>query len=62
MGVLHWWISAGTKMAEGPGRRVLSYDEIMHYLKVIIALAETDRLMKEIEKIVYRPPINWTKI
>lgn len=30
--------------------RVLSYEDIMHYQKIIIALSETDRLMKEIDK------------
>lgn len=31
--------------------RVLSYEDIQHYQKIIVALAETDRLMKEIDKI-----------
>ena len=31
--------------------RVLSYKDIQHYQKIIVALAETDRLMKEIDKI-----------
>ena len=31
--------------------RELSYDDILHYQKIIVALAETDRLMKEIDKI-----------
>jgi type I restriction-modification system DNA methylase subunit len=31
--------------------KVLSYDEIMHYQKIIVALTETDRIMKEIDKI-----------
>ena len=31
--------------------RVLSYEDIQHYQKIIVALAETDRLMKEINKI-----------
>ena len=30
--------------------RVLSFEDIMHYQKIIIALRETDRLMKEIDK------------
>lgn len=29
--------------------RVLSFDDIMHYQKIIVALTETDRLMKEID-------------
>ena len=31
--------------------RTLSFDDIFHYQKIIIALFETDRLMKEIDKI-----------
>jgi len=31
--------------------RVLSYEDIQHYQKIIVALTETDRLMKEIDKI-----------
>lgn len=31
--------------------RKLEYDDILHYQKIIVALAETDKLMKEINKI-----------
>lgn len=31
--------------------RELSFDDILHYQKIIVALTETDRLMKEIDKI-----------
>ena len=31
--------------------RVLSFDDIMHYQKIIVALSETDRIMKEIDQI-----------
>lgn len=31
--------------------RVLSFEDIQHYQKIIVALVETDRLMKEIDKI-----------
>lgn len=31
--------------------RELSFDDILHYQKIIVALVETDRLMKEIDKI-----------
>lgn len=31
--------------------RVLEFDDIFHYQKIIVALTETDRLMKEINKI-----------
>ncbi|MHC1731339.1 MAG: type ISP restriction/modification enzyme [Bacteroidales bacterium] len=33
--------------------RVLSYEDIMHYQKIIVALTETDRIMKEIDKIEF---------
>jgi len=32
--------------------RQLSFDDIFHYQKIVIALKETDRIMKEIDKIV----------
>ena len=31
--------------------RILEFDDILHYQKVIVALSETDKLMKEIDKI-----------
>ncbi|MBW6502330.1 MAG: DNA methyltransferase, partial [Bacteroidales bacterium] len=31
--------------------RVLSFDDIVHYQKIIVALSETDRIMKEIDLI-----------
>jgi hypothetical protein len=31
--------------------RELSYEDILHYQKIIVALFETDRIMKEIDKI-----------
>ncbi len=31
--------------------RTLSYDDILHYQKIIVALSETDRLMKEIDNL-----------
>lgn len=31
--------------------RTLDFDDILHYQKIIVALSETDRLMKEIDKI-----------
>ncbi|MCG9910053.1 MAG: N-6 DNA methylase [Flavobacteriales bacterium] len=31
--------------------RVLDFEDILHYQKIIVALSETDRLMKEIDKI-----------
>jgi len=31
--------------------RELNYEDILHYQKIIVALSETDRIMKEIDKI-----------
>ena len=31
--------------------RKLEFDDILHYQKIIVALAETDRIMKEVNKI-----------
>ena len=31
--------------------RELSYEDILHYQKIIVALRETDRIMKEIDRI-----------
>lgn len=31
--------------------RELSYEDVWHYQKIIVALFETDRIMKEIDKI-----------
>ena len=31
--------------------RILNFDDILHYQKIIVALSETDRLMKEIDRI-----------
>ncbi|MEA3451123.1 MAG: type ISP restriction/modification enzyme, partial [Bacteroidota bacterium] len=31
--------------------RTLNFDDILHYQKIIVVLSETDRLMKEIDKI-----------
>ena len=32
-------------------KRTLNFEDILHYQKIIVALFETDRLMKEIDKI-----------
>jgi len=31
--------------------RVLAFEDIMHYQKMIVALSETDRLMKEVDAV-----------
>lgn len=37
--------------------RELSFDDIMHYQKIIVALVETDRLMEEIDKVEFMEKI-----
>jgi hypothetical protein len=32
-------------------KRTLEFDDILHYQKIIVALYETDRIIKEIDKI-----------
>jgi hypothetical protein len=31
--------------------RELSYDDILHYQKIIVALTETERIMREIDEV-----------
>ena len=33
------------------GERKLEFDDILHYQKIIVALTETERLMKEVDNI-----------
>src|SRR5690606_20204535 len=42
---------AAQKWLKERKNRKLEFDDILHYQKVIVALSETDRLMKEIDKI-----------
>jgi hypothetical protein len=37
--------------------RALSYDDITHYQKIVVALKETMRLMKEIDATIPKWPI-----
>ena len=36
---------------KGKEGRTLTYDDILHYQKIIVALTETNRIMREIDKI-----------
>jgi predicted helicase len=36
---------------KGQAGRTLTFEDILHYQKIIVALTETDRIMKEIDKI-----------
>jgi hypothetical protein len=37
--------------------RKLSFDEVLHYQKIIVALVNTDRLMREIDEVIDEWPI-----
>ncbi|MEN8122764.1 MAG: hypothetical protein ABFS35_20655 [Bacteroidota bacterium] len=39
------------KMVKRPKRKNTNFDDILHYQKIIVALTETNRLMKKIDKI-----------
>ena len=39
------------KIFQSAQDRKLEFEDILHYQKIIVALFETDRLMKEIDKI-----------
>jgi hypothetical protein len=43
-----WRFSTSTKWLKD---RKLEFDDILHYHKIIVALTETDRLMKEIDEV-----------
>ncbi len=44
---------AAQKWLKDRKNRNLDFDDILHYQKIIVALTETERLMKEIDKIVF---------
>jgi hypothetical protein len=39
--------------------RTLSYDDVTHYGKIVVALKETIRLMAEIEELISSWPAQW---
>lgn len=45
-------------MAQGPPGRRLTYDDELHYCKVVTALAGTIRLMAEIDTAIPKWPID----
>jgi hypothetical protein len=51
MGILNWAYQPAQKWLKDRKRRVLSYEDIQNYQKIIVAQAETGRLMREIDKI-----------
>ena len=46
----HRRLPTRSKMAQRPQGRALTNSDIEHYQKIIVALVETDRIMKEIDK------------
>ena len=48
--LLHWGVPTRPEVAEGPKKRPLSFENILHYQRIIKILAETDRIMKTIDR------------
>ena len=52
-----WWLLSfggykpAQKWLKDNEDRELQIDDVRHYLKIIVALNETDRLMKEVDKL-----------
>ena len=52
MGYLHWRLSTCSKVVERDSlNNTLGFSDIQHYQKIILALTETDRLMKEVDEV-----------
>jgi hypothetical protein len=51
LGILHDCRLPAQKWLKNRKDRVISFEDIQHNQKIIIALTDTDRLMKEIDKI-----------
>jgi hypothetical protein len=45
-------MSTGIKLAEDINGRVLTYEYFQHYQRIIVAVAETEKLMEETDNIV----------
>ena len=48
-----WLIIPAQKWLKDRKGRELSFEDILHYQKIIVALTETDRIMQEIDKIEF---------
>jgi hypothetical protein len=53
MSSLHFGYQTEQKLLKDRIGRVLSFEDIMRYQKIIISLAETGWIMKEIDKIEF---------
>lgn len=51
MEFLYRRLPTSPKMAQRPKGRELNFEDILHYQKMIVAISETIRIMKEIDKI-----------
>ena len=47
------WYQPAQKWLKDRKGRELNYEDIIHYQKMIVALVETDRIMKEIEEVKF---------
>jgi hypothetical protein len=48
-----WWYQPAQKRLKDRKGRVLSYDDIMHYQKIIVALNKTAEVMEEIRGVEF---------
>jgi hypothetical protein len=48
-----WWYQPAQKRLKDRKNRILSYDDIMHYQKIIVALTQTARLMEDIRGVEF---------
>jgi hypothetical protein len=51
LSVLYWRLSTSTKRLKHRKDRVLGFEDILHYQKIIVALTENSGLLKEIATI-----------
>lgn len=49
VGVLHRRLPARAEVAQDRKGRALGYDDILHYQRIVVALAETGRVMRELD-------------
>ena len=47
------WFQSAQKWLKDRKKRTLTNSDIEHYQKIIVALSETERLMKEIDKVKF---------
>jgi hypothetical protein len=49
LGVFYWGYQPAQKWLKDRKGKILGFEEILHYQKIIVALSETHHLMREID-------------